>query len=377
MKAIAYRDPAVDRIYEAMGALIAGEAVERDALESELCELAERNSPATAAYWKYTERGRGIPDTAFKRSVPYLFPDEAPARVFATSGTSGGPRGQAPYSARGLDLMRRSILRNAAQHLIGSLERPIIVRLVPPASAAPDVIMAYGMDLIASHFGDPELSRCVIGPRGVDAAGLAEALDIAEASQRPVVLIGGSFVFVNVCDALAADGRAWRLHPTSRAVDAGGFKGRSRALDVDALRAGVGRAFGIPAGGCTNLFGMTELASQLYDASDRAVGPLRERPKGALPFVEPRVRDIRTLLYRASGRGLLEVRDYCILDRPFAVLTGDFGIACEEGVAITGRVEQGVTRGCSIALDALTRHDSLRPPAASERGAALEAHAHA
>jgi hypothetical protein len=137
-------------------------------------------------------------------------------------------------------------------------------------------------------------------------------------------------------------------------VDAGGFKGRSRVVGVDGLRAALGRVFGIAADRCINLFGMTELASQLYDAADVAVGPLGERPKGRLTFVEPRVRDAHTLAPIERGSGLLEVADLCILDRPHVVLTGDRGIACAEGVAIAGRVERGQSRGCSLTLDEMT-----------------------
>jgi hypothetical protein len=349
-----YRDPSLTTLFEDMGRLVTGESVDRDSVEARLLEVARANAPELAEYWRRIGQGVGVPDTAFKQRSPYLFPDEPPVRTFSTSGTTGQARGRAAYSKRGLALMDLSIHHNARRHIIGALDSPAILRLVPPERAAPEMVMAYGMERIAADFGDPELSASVVTQSGVDLAQLRTLLDRAEREARPVVLIGGSFAYVNVCERLEREGLRWSLAPGSRAVDAGGFKGRSRAVDVAELRALIGRSFGITPGACVNLFGMTELASQLYDASDVAVGPLGERPKARLPFVYPRVRDAHTLALREAGVGLLEVVDCAVLDRPCTVLTGDVGVAGPEGVAITGRVQRGTSRGCSLTLDAIT-----------------------
>ncbi len=347
-------DPALQRLFEDLASLVVDGAGDRRALSDRLLELARANAPEVEAYWRRTRPGLGIPDVAFRDASPYFFPDRPPIRTFRTSGTSGGARGSASYSPRGLELMDLSILENARRHVVAGLERPLILRFVPSESLAPEMVMAHGMELIARELGHPKLSACVVGPRGVDLELLASRLDAAVAEGLPVVLIGGSFAFVNVCDALAARGRAWQLPEGSRMIDAGGFKGRSRVVTVDDLRAAVGRCFGIAPGRCVNLFGMTELASQLYDAADVPVGPLGERPKGRLRFVEPIVRDAFTLEPLDAGPGLLEVADLCILDRPHVVLTGDRGIARAGGVAIAGRIERGQSRGCSLTLDDLT-----------------------
>jgi len=353
----AYRDPALDRLHEDVARSIHEESVDAASIRERLFDVASTNCPFTRDYWRRTTRGRGLPDDAFKRQRLYLFPDHEPVRVFCTSGTTGEARGRAAYSARGLDLMRTSILHNARRSIVHDLDKPVIVRLVPSEQDAPEMVMAYGMQQIAEAFGDPELSACVVSPSGFDFARLESALDAASAAGKPAILIGGSFAFVNLCDRLEAEGKSWRLPAGSRVVDAGGFKTRSRHVDVDTLREGLQRCFGVAASHCTNLFGMTELASQLYDASDRPLGPLRERPKRSLAFVEPRVLHPATLAPSASGIGLLEVIDHAVIDRPCAVLTGDYGIACEDGVAITGRIQKGQSRGCSLTLDSITRSE--------------------
>jgi hypothetical protein len=353
--AFKYHDSFVAHLFEDIAAMLSGDAGAASGIEPRLNELVCANSPQVNDYWKRTRRGLGVPDTAFKGATPYLFPEEAPARTFRTSGTTGGERGVAHYSARGLQLMDLSILANARHHIIRELQSAVILRMVPSAAAAPDMVIAYGMERIAQAFGHPQLSACVLGPQGVDFAQLQQRLDAACSENLPVVLIGASFAFVNICDTCETQGRRWQLPPGSRMVDAGGFKGRSRVVDVDTLRGAVERVFGIPGSRCLNLFGMTELASQLYDAADTPLGPLGERPKGAMPWVRPQVRDAHSLELRASGSGLLEVVDLCILDRPYSVLTGDRGIACAAGVASAGRIERGQSRGCSLTLDEITQ----------------------
>lgn len=351
---IAYQDPFVTRLAEDIHSLLGGEDLLKDSILQRLLELNCANSPEVSAYWQRTSHCTGIPDTAFKGSSIYLFADESPVRTFLTSGTSSGERGTAHYSRRGLELMNASILANAQRHMFGGLERPAVIRLVPAVETAPVMIMAYGMELISAAFADPELSGSVVDERGVDYHRLEQLLRRAIADSRPVVLIGASFAFANVSERLERDNLRFQLPPRSRIFDAGGSKAQSRVINVEELRSKLERTFGIPPSMCRNLFGMTELASQLYDSTDVPLGPRGERPKCNEAFVECLVRDPDSYASKPRGVGLLEIRDLCILDRPPLVLTGDIGIASPEGVAVIGRVESK-PRGCSLVVDRWTR----------------------
>lgn len=354
-----YRDPFIELLFEDISRLILGEAIDSEFILARQCELAAANSTTMAEYWRMTERRRAIPDSAFKESPLYLFPDQEPVREFRTSGTSGTGSGCVAYSPRGMELMRISIVENARRHIVQNLDRPAIIRLVPSPKSAPNMVMAYGMELIATRFGDPELSDVVVHESGIDYDRLISAISRASAAGVPTVLIGASFAIVNACEGLAHRGRRFVLPRGSKAVDAGGFKGRSKTLTVSDLRCALKDTFGIEAYGCVNLFGMTELASQLYDQLDVPVGPLGERPKGSLPFVQLRVRDPNTMEEVAHGHGLLEVTDLCLIDRPPTLLTGDLAIAVDAGAAIVGRTERRSSRGCSLALDALTAPETV------------------
>jgi hypothetical protein len=218
---ISYRDPFVQRLCDDIGNLISKESVDRSSIEMRLRELATANSPQTAEYWKRTSSGFGVPDHAYKSSPPYFFLEERPVETFRTSGTSGTNTGTVAYTARGLELMNLSILANARRHILAELSEPIIIRLVPSKRAAPSMVMAYGMELIAEELGNPALSACVLTSAGFDRRLLQTRLDAAIVEQRPVVLIGGTLGIVNLCDALGRDGLSWELPAGSCIVDAG------------------------------------------------------------------------------------------------------------------------------------------------------------
>jgi Acyl-CoA reductase (LuxC) len=336
---IAYHDTFVDELYEDIGRLISGESTAATQVESRLRELARTNSEATATYWRAHEAGLGVPDSAYKATPPYLFPDQEPVRTFHTSNTTGSGTGRVPYTARGMDLMDMSILRNAGRHIMHDQDEPAVIRLVPSERSAPGMIMAHGMELIARRFGHPRLSGCVLRDSGIDHSTLFGLLNMSVAEQQPVVLIGATSLFVNLCQSLRGLGKSWELPSGSRLVDAGGHK-RTRQVTVEEIRTMAAEVFGIAPGGHRNLFGMTELASQLYDADDTAAGPSGERPKGSETFVRAQVRAPADLTLLDHGVGLLEVVDLCILDRPCAVLTGDWGLAGPTGTAVIGRVAE-------------------------------------
>ncbi|MEU4443671.1 acyl-CoA reductase [Actinosynnema sp. NPDC050801] len=350
---VAHDDPHVARLFERMAGLVCDGVGDPDDLHEQLVELAMANSPDVARYWKQVGVGVGVPDTAYKDGGPHLFPDAPPVRVFRTSGTTGSVRGTVRYSKLGLELKGLAIEANARRHLRpDDGVRPVVLAFVPSQEAAPEMAIAFDMVRIAESCGDPRLSTAVIGAHGVDFDLLGRHLDAAVAEGLPVVLIGGTFAFVNVCDALEAQGKRWELPPGSQMWDGGGFKGRSRVMPVDELHDAVRRVFGIERHG--NIFGMTELANQLFDAADTPVGPLGERPKGSHPAGGPKVRDPRTREHLTEGHGLLEITDLSLLDRPHVLLTGDLGIAGPHGVAIAGRIAGSTSRGCSLTLDEMT-----------------------
>lgn len=300
--------------------------------------LPGRLDPSTVRPW---------PVDLYKRA-----PAAAPmgGRIFSTSGTSGHQPGLVAYSVADMALMDAAIDRNAARHLFpdGPARTRILV-LAPPPEARPQMIMAYGMARLIERFGLPG-SRFYIGPDGLDAAALAADLASAVDEGTPVTLIGATFGFVQLADAWAAAGHRLALPPGSRVMDAGGNKGRARELSRSAFAALVEATFGVTPRWQTNLLGMTELGSQIYD---HVVGDPDPRPvKRPPPWMRSWVVDPERLAPVADGaEGLLVHLDLANLDHPALVLTQDLGRRRGDGFEILGRAEGAEARGCSVALD--------------------------
>jgi hypothetical protein len=305
---------------------------------------------------------RQIPAVAtrfFKRTTLFAgLPGQA-AASFSTSGTSGGPsnKGRSYFSAAGLDLMETGIVANARAMLFPDVERTHILVLAPSPQAAPEMIMAWGMDRLIRHFGTPE-SGFLVGPQGLDVPGLLGKLAEFTRQDAPVTLIGASFGFVNLLEGLAKKGFSIRLPKGSRTMDAGGYKGRSRVLTRAELQRWLSDVFGIHPGLMVNLLGMTELASQLYDdtiaatAAGKTPHGLKQNPH----WTRTRVVDPATLADVPDGQeGVLLHLDLANLDTPMAVLTDDVGVMHARGFEVLGRVGADDSRGCSLTVDELTR----------------------
>ena len=172
------------------------------------------------------------------------------------------------------------------------------------------------------------------------------------AAGTPVALCGTAFAFVHLCDALAARGAVLALPEGSRAMETGGFKGRSRELARDALYALIERRLGIPPRRVVNQYGMTELGSQFYDSVLREPG--EPRRKLAPPWTRVRIVDPDTGKDAAPGDvGSVVVFDLANTGSVCAIQTADVGRAVGDGFEVLGREPGAEARGCSIAADEL------------------------
>lgn len=293
---------------------------------------------------------RPFPAELYKRDgvVP------APAEVcwFESSGTTGGRPGRVPCSPRDLELMDLAIRVNAARFLFpDGANRTQIHVLAPSPDLRPGMIMAWGMARLIQQFGR-EGSRFWVGPEGLDAPGLRQALQAAADAGTPVTLIGATFGFVALFDAWSAASRHFALPPGSRLMDAGGTKGRSRAIGRDEFEAVAASCFGIEPDWQTNLLGMTEADSQFYD---HVVGTARPTlaAKRNPPWTQTFVVDPFDLQAVPDGEaGLLVHLDLANFDHPAWFLTQDVGRRVPGGFVIEGRAEGADLRGCSLSLEA-------------------------
>jgi hypothetical protein len=199
-------------------------------------------------------------------------------------------------------------------------------------------------------------SRSYIGPQGLDVPGLRQALDAAVAESRQVALMGASFSFVHLLDALEGQDIRYRLPAGSRILDTGGYKGQARELPLEAFYDGLATAFGVPRDRCINMYGMTELSSQFYDAGNAVVPSVKRAPH----WVRSRVLDPLTGQDVPPGEpGVLAHCDLANFNSAIAILTEDVGVAVEGGFLLLGRAEGAQAKGCSLAVQEFL--EAVRP----------------
>jgi hypothetical protein len=285
-----------------------------------------------------------VPTDAFRVTRVATFPAELETAVFRTSGTTVGTRGA--HAMRTLATYHDASIAFARATLFAPYaSRPTIVAVAPSLEEAPDSSLGRMLAWFVDELGAP-------GSRFVSPTAVDEALSLLSSVKGPVVLLATAFAHVFLLDRLA--GRTIPLAPGSRAMQTGGFKGRSREVAADVLRAQIAQAYAIDEGDVVGEYGMTELTSQLW--ATREVGSTRDRwIYAAPPWVRVRACDPVTLAARPAGeRGIARIEDLANVESAWAIQTADEVVVDEAGrVELFGRLAGATPRGCSLAIEEL------------------------
>lgn len=328
-------------------------------------------TPESVRHWSEIP---AVPTAAFKE-VPLVAGDPARAeRVFRTSGTTRGSERRGEHHILDLMLYHASLLPNFAAHLLPDGAELPILSLMPPTSELPDSSLAHMIAVVLERLGAPGSGYFATADGGIDEEALGEALRRFEAEGRPVCILGTSFAFVHWTDALRERGERFRLAPGSRLMDTGGFKGKSREVAPDELRATYVELLGIPEDHLVNEYGMAEMCSQFYDRvlRDRIRGGVSTeggaqggvaRVKVGPPWVRTQVVSPETLEpVQPDEIGILRHYDLANLGSVIGVQTEDLGREVDGGFLLLGRAAGAPPRGCSIAMDLLLEAAAERAP---------------
>ena len=313
-------------------------------------EIFDYQMAKNAPYHRFCERlGRArpsdwtsippLPARAFKEFDLWT---AAPSRVFLTSGTTRGSEKRGRHGLPALDLYDAAWEPPFRRHVIPDCDRMRILSLIPAEDELPESSLSYMAARILERCGGPG-SQTVMGARGIDQPRLQEALKDPE----PSCILATSLAMAALLDTLPAP---IQLPKGSRIMDTGGFKGRARETDRDALLELYRDRLGIPPRHVIGEYGMTELCSQFYETNlttspRRFVGP---------PWVRTRAIDPETLSPLPFGkRGLLAHWDLANAWTVLAVLTEDIGIVHEDGFELFGRAPGSDLRGCSLVTEEL------------------------
>ena len=296
-----------------------------------------------------------VPTDAFKVTRVATFGADETLATFRTSGTTIGTRGEhvlrdvSTYDAAAVAFGRRWLARDLAQPV------PVVV-LGPSPEQAPDSSLVHMCAAFVKAFGHPAPSSTtyLIDADGVlDIAAFDERVAIALARVEPMLILGTSFAFVHFVDAVGQ--ASFDLPRGSRVMQTGGYKGRSREVPPDVLRADLARVFDLDVRAIVGEYGMTELSSQFYERTlfdeQAPLGVYAEPPWARVVPVDP-----DTLAPVAEGAvGIAKILDLMNVDSAVAVLTQDQvrRVAGENssGFELLGRAAGAPPRGCSIAID--------------------------
>jgi hypothetical protein len=335
------QDGCTDAEFDAMALRLFAEQHANDAAFRRFCQ-GRGATPRTVKNWRAIP---AVPISAFKEVTLSCVPPETCERVFMTSGTTRGDvKGRHWHPT--MVVWNAGFLRTFGERVMrGDVRLPMAV-LFPGEEELPNSSLAHYLSMAVQHFGAPG-SRHFVTSQGMDVEGLRAFLRAAQASGEPCMVLGASHAFVHVIDALAATGERLRLPAGSRLFDTGGYKGHSRELPLDAFYDALAEHFGVARELCLNMYGMTELCTQLYDDGNAVVPSVKSGPH----WIRSRVVDPLTGRELPAGeRGILVHCDLANFNSVTTILTEDVGVAVDGGFLLLGRAEGAQARGCSLAV---------------------------
>jgi hypothetical protein len=262
-----------------------------------------------------------VPTSAFKDFALTCFPVEQTVAEFHTSGTTRPTTGR--HFFKTLALYDAAITPNFAAHLLPDSARLPILSLVPDD---PHSSLAHMARVLIREFGGAFVERL-------------------EPLTRPVCVLGTAFHFLSLFDQAIT----LRLPAGSRAMETGGFKGRTREIAKADLYKLVENHLGIPPTHVVNEYGMTELSTQFYD--DRPGSDVKDVPHWSrVLIIDPATGKAA----RPGVRGLIRVFDLANLWSAMCIQTEDLGIGYEDGrFVVLGRAAGAEVRGCSLKAESL------------------------
>lgn len=287
-----------------------------------------------------------VPINAFKDLTLSCAAPEECARVFMTSGTTRGDVKGRHYHPT-MAVYDASMLRNFVHHVMQGRTQVRMGLLFPNEILMPNSSLAHYLGLAMTQLGTPD-SAYYLDESGLQVDALCDALRQAQLNREPFFLIGASYSFVHLMDALQARSRTFQLPAGSRLLDTGGFKGQSREVPMDAFYDQLSATFGVSRDHCLNMYGMTELSTQFYDAGNRTVPSVKRGPH----WIRSRLLDPLTGNDVPAGeRGILAHTDLANFNSVVTILTEDVGQSSEDGFILLGRAQGTQAKGCSLAVD--------------------------
>jgi hypothetical protein len=296
--------------------------------------------------------------------------------VFLTSGTTQGRERRGHHIVPRPKIYRASAIAHLRTMLFPDERRMAMLAMHPTADTMPESSLARMIGWCIEEFGTGGQLEAASRDR-VDTGAAIRFLAEAEAKREPVCVLGTTAAFAPVFSDLRDRGAEHRLANGSRMMDTGGAKGQTTPLRAHQVIQAAGELLAIPPAMVINEYGMTELCSQLYDATPLncpGATNASDRLKIPPPWLRVTARDPVTLMPVADGEiGLLTFFDLANVGSVSAVMTEDLGTVEAGRVRVLGRGGAGEARGCALAIGQFYPTGRVRKAGAASIDAEIDA----
>lgn len=316
-----------------------------------------RKSPLTVKRWQDIPP---LPYQMFKESTLSCEPVEEAVAVFRTSGSTN-PEKRGCNFHPSLEVWDASMLTPFKNYVLPDQEKMRIFVLSPAEDVNQNSSLSRYLSQAVKHFGSQGSQLFFHQETGLDMPGLVAALKRSEEEQETVLLMGATFAYVHFIDYCRENDVKFQLRQGSRVFDTGGLKGQAREVSSEELYRGFEEFFQVQRELCINMYGMTELSSQLYDRTIETYlsGGEVIQDKIGPAWTRVLVLNPDTLEPVSEGEtGLIAHYDLANWNSSLAVLTEDIGYKTPDGFVLLGRSKGAEPRGCSIAVDQLIAEQS-------------------
>lgn len=329
---------------------------ERDAL---LCEVAAFQFDNNPVFRSLCQRRQGrfdqgplgwpaVPTDAFRFKEVSCLPHAERRRVFKTSGTTHGTRGEHHFGSMTLYNLAAKAAAERALGLSQAFKKKFLM-LTPSPNLAPDSSLTYMLSQFGGWFGSH--TEWAFSERGLDLDAVHRFFGAM--GQEPYAILGTSFGMVELL-AVMGDHKPDGVHAPTFVMLTGGLKGRVKDISAVALRHAVADAFSMSLGHVVSEYGMTELSSQMYGAGlmHDAASLITDELHWAPPWVRITAVDPTTLLPVPEGEtGILRIDDLANLDSVVSIQTADLAYLSGSEFVLQGRDPNAVPRGCSLMIE--------------------------
>jgi Acyl-protein synthetase, LuxE len=363
------RNARSDALHEAVQRFAAGDsaltfgdlALKIAAFQREFSSGFERLVASRGGALSAVETIPGVPSDAFRLARVAVHPQTEDAARFATSGTTGS--GHGIHAMRRLDTYRAFALSYGRSALLSGRQgaaRSVVALATrlgePPTSSLGYMMAMFMVDFEQAAPDDAHAPlRWLIDEQGVNLRELEQAGARALAAGQDLIVLATSFALVALLDAL--EGRTVRVPESTVVMQTGGFKGKSREIAPGELRRSIAQTFGISEARVVSEYGMTELTSQLYEATlPGSALQAAQRGQSGIYFEPAWLRvipvDPVSLEPVPEGEvGLARFVDLGNVDSAIAVQTQDRVRRVNGGIQLLGRFPGAPPRGCSLAVE--------------------------